>query len=248
MYWSAAAPPSCGRGFFVCSRLQEVLTIPGFHLHVITDRGAAPDLAAAVAAALAGGADWVQVRDKAAAARDLYDLALEMGRVCRAAGAGLLVNDRADVAVAAGAHGVHLARRSLPVAAVRPCLPPGRLVGVSVHSVAEAVEAARAGADYITFGSVFPTRSHPGAPGQGPEALAEVVRSVAIPVLAIGGITPENAPAVLATGCAGIALISAVLGAPDPQAATARLRHVLDRYEGQPRHPFPRPRTTIQGG
>lgn len=210
-----------------------------FQLHLITDSSAAPNLPEAVAAALAGGIDCVQVREKSLPALSLYQLALAIGACCRAAGAGLLVNDRIDVALAAGAQGAHLAGRSIPVKAARPLLPEGMLLGLSVHSLEEAEAAAREGADYVTFGSVFSTRSHPGQPEQGLEALARVVRGVDLPVLAIGGITAANAAAVAATGCAGVALISSVLMAPSPQAAAAEIRAVLDASPHRPRIPFP---------
>lgn len=240
--WAVAAPLRGGFAFFGRAPVPPQAprwcrSLPRPVLHLITDRQA-PDLVARVDAALRGGVDWVQVRDKSAAAGELYALALDLLPRCRRAGAGLLVNDRVDVALAAGADGVHLARKSLPVAAARPLLP-GRLLGVSVHSLAEAVAAARAGADYLTFGSVFPTRSHPGQAPAGPEALAEVVAAVDVPVLAIGGITPANVAAVLATGAAGVAVISSILEEPDPAAAAARLREALERAPHAPRVPFP---------
>lgn len=206
-----------------------------FQLHLITDRSAASDLVGAVGAALEGGVDWVQVREKSAPAMDLYETALSIGRLCRARGAGLIVNDRVDVALATGASGVHLASRSLPVPAVRPLLPPGRLLGVSVHSLAEAVAAEKAGADYVTFGSVFASRTLVGTTGQGLIALAEVVRTVQVPVVAIGGITEENLCDVLETGCAGIAIISAVLLNADPARAASRLKDVMARSGARPR-------------
>lgn len=212
-----------------------------FALHLITDRGATVDLLGAVRDALAGGAGWVQVRDKSAPAADLYDLTRQVRELTRRVGAGLLVNDRVDVALAAGAAGVHLARRSLPPEAVRRLVPPGTLVGVSVHSVEEAVQAVEAGADYVTFGSVFPTRSHPGAQPRGLDELARVVEAVSAPVLAIGGITADNAPLVARTGVAGVAVISGVIGAPDPRAAAEALREALERSGARPRVPFPAP-------
>lgn len=211
-------------------------------LHLVTDRKAAPDLVAVVQAAVAGGVQWVQLRDKTAAALDLFHLAQRLAPVCRAAGAGLLVNDRVDVAVAAGCDGVHLARKSLPVDAARRILPVPMLLGASVHSLAEAQEAVQQGADYVTFGSVYPTRSHPGQRPAGLDELARVVDAVPVPVLAIGGITPDNVEAVLATGVAGIAVISAIQGDPDPAAAAARLRERMEASAHRPRHPFPRPR------
>lgn len=213
--------------------------MPRFHLHLVTDSAATRNLPHAIAEALQGGVDWIQVREKSLPAQSLYDLACMAGTRCREAGAGLIVNDRIDVALATGAHGAHLGNRSLPIAAARPLLTGGRLLGASVHSLAEAKAAARAGADYITFGSVFPTRSHPGQPAAGLAELAQVVQGVELPVLAIGGITPANVGQVLATGCAGVALISAILAAPSPREAAARLRLAMDEVSCTPRHPFP---------
>jgi thiamine-phosphate pyrophosphorylase len=108
-------------------------------------------------------------------------------------------------------------------------LAQGRLkVGRSVHSLAEAVTAADAGADYVTFGHVYPTTTHPGLPPRGLEALHTIVQAVDVPVIAIGGITVDNLADVLATGCAGVAVISAILSNPDPRCASARLRQALD--------------------
>jgi thiamine-phosphate pyrophosphorylase len=153
--------------------------------------------------------------------------------------AHLSINDRVDVALAAGAAGVHLAGQSLPVD-VAVLLAAGRLlVGRSVHGMAEAVAAADAGADYLTFGHVFPTTSHPGLPAHGLKELAAIVEAVEVPVLAIGGITIDNLDEVLATGCAGIAVISAILAEADPTRAATHLRSALDESNHHPRHPFP---------
>ncbi len=210
------------------------------HLQLITDRRAARrGLVPAVEAALDGGVDSVQVRDKGAAAAELHASALEIARLVRATDARLLVNDRVDVALAVRAHGAHLAARSLPPAVARSLLESWQLLGVSVHSVDAAVAAARAGADYVTFGHVFPTWSHPGEPERGIAALAAVVDAVDVPVLAIGGIDAQRVGDVLATGCAGIAVISAVLNADDPRAAAAALRSALDAAEVWPKRAFP---------
>lgn len=196
---------------------------------MIADQG---DLAA-LPAALRGGVDAVQVRNKSLPAADLLAAAQRALPLCRAAGALLLVNDRVDVALACGADGVHLAAKSLTPAAARHIF--GGLVGVSVHDLAGAVAAAAAGADYVTFGHVFPTSSKPGLPPQGLRALRAVVEAVEVPVLAIGGIGPANAADVLATGCAGIAVISSILAADDPEAAARRLRSALDASTAIPR-------------
>lgn len=210
------------------------------HLQLITDRRAAKrGLLAAVEAALAGGVSSVQVRDKGAPASELLASALEVARLVRASDARLLVNDRVDIALAVRAHGAHLAAKSLPPDVARGLLEPWQLLGVSVHSVEEAVAAARAGADYVTFGHVYPTWTHAGQPGRGVDALAAVVEAVGVPVLAIGGIDAGRVAEVLGTGCAGIAVISAVLGADDPRAAAADLRAALDAVDVRPKRVFP---------
>jgi thiamine-phosphate pyrophosphorylase len=210
------------------------------HLQLVTDRRAARgDLATAVARAIDAGVDSVQVRDKGASAAELFATVVELQRVARSSGVRVLVNDRIDVALATRAHGVHLAANSLPPAVARAVLEPWQLVGVSVHAVDEAVRAAADGADYLTFGHVFDTPSHAGEPARGAAMLAHVVAAVDVPVIAIGGITAARVGEVLATGCAGIALISAILSAADPAAAAAALRQAIDDAAFPPRRPFP---------
>ncbi|MGI9149502.1 MAG: thiamine phosphate synthase [Chloroflexota bacterium] len=211
-----------------------------FQLHLVTEPRRSPgELLHAVALALDGGADWVQLRDKSASAASLYDQATGLLRVAQQHAARLAVNDRLDVALAIGADGVHLAGQSLPVAEAVHLGGGQILVGRSVHGLAEAREAAAAGVDYLTFGHVFPTTSHPGLPPHGLAQLAAIVKAVEAPVLAIGGITVANVDDVLRTGCAGIAVISAILSDPDPGRAAGRLRLALDASNHHPRYPFP---------
>jgi len=181
------------------------------------------------------------LRDKAASASALLAQARLLLTIVRQHGASLAVNDRLDVALAAYADGVHLAAQSLPVADAVQLAGGHLLVGRSVHSLEEASEAAQAGADYVTFGHVFPTTTHPGLPPRGLAQLQEIVEKVDLPVLAIGGITVDNVEEVLATGCAGIAVISAILSTADPYAAAARLRRALDSSQHQPRTPWRQP-------
>jgi thiamine-phosphate pyrophosphorylase len=211
-----------------------------FQLHLVTEPRRNPDeLIRAAALALDGGVDWVQLRDKSGSAASMYAGATELLRVAHQHGAHLAINDRLDVALAVGAEGVHLASQSLPVGAA-VALAAGRLlVGRSVHGLEEARAVAAAGADYLTFGHVFPTTSHPGLPPHGLAELAAIVQAVDVPVLAIGGITSANLDDVLGTGCAGIAVISAILADPDPSRAAGRLRAALDASPQKPRYPFP---------
>ncbi len=214
-----------------------------FQIHLITDRRRARvGLEPAVLAALRGGVDWVQLREKGGPAAGLYETALRVVPEARRRGAGVLINDRVDVALAAGADGVHLAARSLPPAVARSLISGGMLLGVSVHSLEEARRAVEAGADYVTFGHVYPTASKPGLPPRGVRELARIVEAVPVPVLAVGGIDAANVSEVLATGASGVAVISAILEAEDPEEAAARLRRAVDSLPYRPRHPMPDPR------
>ena len=198
-------------------------------LYLIADLARFPvNLADLVARALDGGVDWVQVRGGHAPAADLYALAAEIERRCGAAGAGVIVNDRIDVALAVGADGAHLGTGGLASGVVRALLAPWQIIGRSVHAPEEVAAAARAGADYVMFGHVFDTASHRGAPPKGVAALRRAVGEAAVPVFAVGGITPQNIADVAATGCAGVAVIGAILGAADPAGAAKTLRRALD--------------------
>jgi thiamine-phosphate pyrophosphorylase len=198
------------------------------HLCVITDAKLVPgrghlDIATA---ALAGGADMIQLRDKTGDLRALLPQARAIQALCRSHGAVFIVNDRLDLALAAGADGVHVGQEDLPAAAARPLLPPGRILGVSTHS-SEQAEAARAcGADYIGFGPMFPTGTKDtGYTPRGLEALREIRARVDLPILAIGGITLETVADVIEAGATAPAVISAIVAAPDIPAAAAAFRN-----------------------
>ncbi|MBZ5527008.1 MAG: thiamine phosphate synthase [Acidobacteriia bacterium] len=186
-------------------------------------------LLAALARPAAADLDWIQIREKDLSGKSLAALARAALRLARP-GQRILLNDRLDVAMAAGAHGVHLGESSLPAAEVTRWLrssaaPPDFLVGVSCHSLESARAAAQAGASYIFFGPVFATPSKAAfGPPQGLERLADVCRAVRIPVLAIGGITAANAAACLSAGASGIAAIRLF---QDPAAPLETLRRSL---------------------
>lgn len=174
--------------------------------------------------AVVAGVDWIQIREKELAARELLELTLRAVTVARQeanARTRVMVNDRLDVAIAAGAAGVHLGGDSIPVAeAVQWCragnAPPDFMVGASCHDIQEAIAAERAGGNYIFFGPIYetPAKMKFGAP-QGVDKLAEVCRSVQIPVLAIGGIDEKNAGTCLRAGAAGVAAIRLFQQSPD---------------------------------
>lgn len=141
----------------------------------------------------------------------------------------LAVHDRLDVALALGC-GIHLPESGLPVDRVREIVGSRHRVGVSVHSVEAAGRAAASGADYLMFGHVFSTLSKPGVHPRGLEQLSRVVQAVNVPVLAIGGITAQRIPRVMETGCAGVAVLSALMDSPEPERAARQMRTCLDRH------------------
>jgi thiamine-phosphate pyrophosphorylase len=178
---------------------------------------------------LEAGATAIQLRDKTATAEELHGMALQLLPEVRRFDALLLINDRFDVALAAGAHGVHLGPDDLPVSAVRAVVPRGFLIGASTDDPATGRRLARAGADYLGVGAVFGTRSKPGLEHEtiGVERVAEVAAAAGIPCVGIGGIKADNAAEVVRSG-AGIAVLSAVMDAPDPGEAVRVLRTSLD--------------------
>jgi thiamine-phosphate pyrophosphorylase len=203
----------------------------GFSLYLITDRTAASRPPAdVVEECLAVGLRAVQLREKDLEARDLLALADTLRETTQRHGARLIVNDRADVALAAGADGVQRTHASLPVSALRGITPGGFLVGASVHSEPEARDAVAHGADFVVFGPIYDTPSKRRyGPPQGLTALETVARAVDRPVLAVGGLTPERVTDVLAAGAAGVAVIGAIYGAARPADATKAFLDALGR-------------------
>ena len=199
-------------------------------VHLVTDRRLVPSLARRLDEALAGlpaGRVAVHLREKDLGTRDLLDLARQLAAVCRSHGQALLVNDRLDVALAAGAAGVHLPAAGVPAAAARRLLGPGALLGVSCHSAADVGRALAGGASFATFGPVFDTpskRAH--GPPVGLGALAEAAR-LGLPLVALGGVEPGNAAQAVAAGARGLGVIRAWLEGPAPAAAVAALSAAL---------------------
>ncbi len=201
----------------------------GFRLYLITDRATSPrPPVEVVEECLGAGLRAVQLREKDLEVRELLALATPLREATRHHAARLLVNDRADVALAVGADGVQRTHASLPVAALREITPPGFLIGASAHSTDEAREAAAQGADFVVFGPVYDTPSKRGyGPPQGLAALEAAAAAATRPVLAVGGITPERVGEVRAAGAAGVAVIGAIYGAARPADATKAFLDVL---------------------
>lgn len=192
----------------------------------ITDRSQLQGgLLARLEDALRAGVDLIQIREKDLSGRDLYALCTEALRLPNPHGTKILVNSRADVALAAGAHGIHLPSNSPAPSAFRGILPAGFLIGVSCHSLEDVVRAHAEGADYAVFGPVFETPSKQTyGPPRGVERLRQACAAVDLPVIALGGVTSNNAASCMQAGAAGIAGISLFQKAEGLSAAVRALR------------------------
>lgn len=207
-----------------------------WQLYVIIDQAAVGtrDLAEVAAAAIRGGADAIQVRDKTAPITALKEHAQRLLPLTQAAGVPLIVNDYAEVAHAVGAQGVHLGQDDGPVSAARHLVGQGSLIGKSTHSLEQALAARREGADYIGLGPIFPTPTKPDYASVGLELISDVMARVKLPVVCIGGIDRTTLPQVLEAGARCVAVVRAVCAAADPEAATRALKETIRQFARSP--------------
>lgn len=197
-------------------------------LHVLTDTRDGRDALAVVAAALSAGAPVVQVRSKGGTDRGLFDLAARVVELCRPSGALCLLDDRVDVALAVGADGTHLGAHDLPLDAARRLTGPEHVLGGTAREPVLAAELVAQGATYLGVGPAFSTATKDGLPDAiGPEGVRAVASAVDVPVIAIGGITVQRVPELVAAGAHGVAVVAAVSEAADPAAATRALLQAL---------------------
>jgi thiamine-phosphate pyrophosphorylase len=208
-------------------------------LYVITDRALCDrhGISASVSAALEGGAVIVQYRDKTGERSRREGEAGHLARLCREHGAVFIVNDDPELALDCGAAGVHLGRDDTSIEEARRLLGRDAVIGVSCYdSITLARKAAVAGCDYVAFGSAFPSPTKPGAPHAPMSLYREAVSEIPVPVVAIGGITPDNAPSLLQAGCHALAVISGVFGQTDLRAAARRYARLFT--EGPQTYPL----------
>jgi thiamine-phosphate pyrophosphorylase len=189
-----------------------------------TEAAGKRNIVAIIREAADAGATLIQLRSKNCETREFLDLALQASGILKPKGIPLIINDRADVALACGADGLHLGQQDLPLAYAREILDKDRLIGISVNSLEQAKKAEEEGADYLGVGPVYFTSSKDILPPiLGLKGLRTIREKVKIPILAIGGITAENVEEVISTGADGIAVISAIMGANDIFKATQTL-------------------------
>ncbi len=202
---------------------------PDYSLYLVTDRMLmrTKTLDEAVEQAVIGGCTIVQLREKESLSLDFYVLALEMKKITDRYGIPLIINDRIDIAMAVGAAGVHIGQKDIPADIARKLIGKNMLLGVSTASVAEAVNAAKAGADYLGVGAMFPTGTKPDAGFVSMEELGRIRRAVDIPIVVIGGISKENAMLFQPMGIDGLAVVSAVIAQPDIKKSAADLKSLF---------------------
>jgi len=180
--------------------------------------------------ALEAGVSFLQLRDKEASTRQLYETARELKILCDEYSAWFVVNDRIDVTLAVNAHGVHLGQSDMPASVARGILGPEAVIGVSARTVPEAEEASVAGADYIAANLVFSTSTKKGlGKPLGLDMVAKLSEASSLPLVAIGGIKPENTSSVMEAGCSGVAVVTAIMNAGSPAFEVKRFLQVLNR-------------------
>ena len=200
-------------------------------LYAVTDRSwvGIQTLLEQIESSLLGGTTLVQLREKDLSDCEFIQEAISVKRLCERFGVPLLINDNVNVALRSGADGVHLGQDDLPLQEARKMLGPNKIIGISTHTVEEAMKAEQGGADYVGVGSVFATQTKLDANVLSIDYIREICQAVTIPVVAIGGIKEENMDVLRNTGVAGIAVVSAIFGQPDIEMATLRLKEYADR-------------------
>ncbi|MEV5113455.1 thiamine phosphate synthase [Peribacillus frigoritolerans] len=193
-------------------------------LYLVTEESIAiEELTKIIAQSVSGGVSIVQLREKNNSSLSFYKKASALKQLLNELSIPLIINDRVDIALAVGADGIHIGQDDLPLPVVKNMVPEDMIVGVSVSTLEEALEAERNGADYIGVGSVFPTKTKQDATLMALEDLGEICRGVSIPAVAIGGITADNIFALSDSGLSGTAVVSAIMNADNPKTASESL-------------------------
>jgi thiamine-phosphate pyrophosphorylase len=201
-----------------------------YSLYLVTDRKlmSSPTLRDAVESAIRGGCTVVQVREKTAESLEFFETARGVKALTDRHRVPLIINDRIDIALAVDADGVHVGQRDLPAGEARRIIGPDKILGVSASSLDEALAAVEAGADYLGVGAVFATGTKAGADIAAMDELRRIRGKISVPIVAIGGINKTTAPMFKGVGIDGFAIVSAIMGAPDIEAAAREMRGIFD--------------------
>ena len=203
-----------------------------FSLYLVTEESLAiEELTKTIAESVSGGVSIVQLREKNNSSLSFYNKATVLKQLLNELSIPLIINDRVDIALAVAADGIHIGQDDLPLPVVKKMVPEDMIVGVSVSTLEEALEAERNGADYIGVGSVFPTKTKQDATLMAIGDLEEICRSVSIPAVAIGGITADNISDLSASGLSGTAVVSAIMNAESPKTASESLLKIIKNFK-----------------
>lgn len=202
-----------------------------YSVYLVTDhRGKTEEeILEVIEKAIKGGCGIIQLREKTASTKDFYQLAIKVKEITSKYNIPLIINDRIDIALAVKSEGVHLGQDDMPAEIAREIIGPEMILGVSASTIETAVKAEKDGADYIGSGAIFSTKTKDDADDLTKETLKEIVETIDIPVVAIGGITLENAETIKDTGIAGFSVVSAIMNAEDPQKASETLKEIYKR-------------------
>lgn len=201
-------------------------------LYLVTEESIGiEELTKIIAESVSGGVSIVQLREKNNSSLSFYNKASALKQLLNELSIPLIINDRVDIALAVAADGIHIGQDDLPLPVVKKMVPEDMIVGVSVSTLEEAIEAERNGADYIGVGSVFPTKTKQDATLMAIGDLEEICRSVSIPAVAIGGITADNISALSASGLSGTAVVSAIMNAESPKTASESLLKIIKNFK-----------------
>jgi thiamine-phosphate pyrophosphorylase len=198
-----------------------------YSLYLVTDRGlmSAPTVEASVEMAIEGGCTLVQLREKSVSSREFFETAKAVKAVTDRHGVPLIINDRLDIALAVGAGGIHVGQSDIPAGVVR-AMAPDMILGVSASNLSEAREAAAAGADYLGVGAMFATGTKADAHLTSMDELRAIRAEIRIPIVVIGGVNADTAPLFRGAGIDGLAVVSAIIGAPDITAAAREMKAI----------------------
>ena len=198
-------------------------------LYLVTDNSENEEIfLKSIQDAILGGVSVVQIREKTAETLEFYNLALKVKEITAKYNVPLIINDRVDVALAIDADGVHVGQSDMPCDITRKLIGENKILGVSAATIEEAKKAEKDGADYIGTGAIFPTATKDDAPSVTKKDLTDIANSINIPVVAIGGITIENAKELKDTGIAGLSVVSAIMGAENPKKASEKLLNIFN--------------------
>ncbi|MCI5737464.1 MAG: thiamine phosphate synthase [Methanobrevibacter ruminantium] len=199
-----------------------------YSVYLVTDRRDKTDeeFLNIIEEAIKGGTTIVQLREKTASTKEFYDLALRVKEITSRYGVPLLINDRIDIALAVDSEGVHIGQDDMPADIAREIIGEDKILGISASTVEEAKKAEKDSADYIGSGAVFPTATKDDADSVSKDELKEIVDSIDIPIVAIGGITVENASTLKDSGIDGFSVVSAIMSADDPRDASRKLKEI----------------------